>query len=103
MNVMNCNWTAACLTEPIGPHQHLILAFAASPIPASPLKTDLVIDASDADFAAREPEGRRRGPDYAVAPPSTTKVRPVTKLASSEARKATMAASSSGRPIRLSG
>jgi len=43
---------AVCLTEPIGPHQHLILAFVTSRIPASPLKTDLVIDASGADFAA---------------------------------------------------
>jgi len=43
---------AVCLTEPIGPHQHLILAFVTSRIPASPLKTDLIIDANDADFAA---------------------------------------------------
>ena len=43
---------AVCLTEPIGPHQHLILAFVTSRIPASPLKTDLVIDAGGADFAA---------------------------------------------------
>ena len=40
---------------------------------------------------------------YAVNPPSTTQVRPVTKLASSLARKATTAASSSGRPMRPSG
>ena len=43
---------AVCLTEPIGPHQHLILAFVTSRVPASPLNTDLVIDSSDADFAA---------------------------------------------------
>jgi len=43
---------AVCLTEPIGPHQHLIVAFVTSRIPASPLETDLIIDASDADFAA---------------------------------------------------
>jgi mRNA interferase MazF len=43
---------AVCLTEPIGPHQHLILAFVTSRIPASPLKTDLVIDAGGADFAS---------------------------------------------------
>lgn len=43
---------AVCLTEPIGPHQHLILAFVTSRIPAGPLKTDLVIDASGADFAS---------------------------------------------------
>jgi len=43
---------AVCLTEPIGPHQHLIVAFVSSRIPASPLDTDLLIDSSDADFAA---------------------------------------------------
>ena len=43
---------AVCLTEPIGPHKHLILAFVSSRIPASPLRTDLVIDADGADFAA---------------------------------------------------
>ena len=39
----------------------------------------------------------------AVTPPSTTSVRPVMKLASSLARKATAAASSAGRPMRPSG
>ena len=43
------------------------------------------------------------GAPQAVTPPSTTIVRPVTKLPSSLARKATAAASSSGRPIRPSG
>jgi len=43
---------AVCLTGPIGPHQHLILAFVSSRIPASPLRTDLIIDANGADFAA---------------------------------------------------
>ena len=43
---------AVCLTEPIGPHQHLIVAFVTSRLPASPLDTDLLIDSSDADFAA---------------------------------------------------
>jgi mRNA interferase MazF len=43
---------AVCLTEPVGPHQHLILAFVTSRVPASPLKTDLIIDANGADFAA---------------------------------------------------
>jgi mRNA interferase MazF len=48
---------AVCLTEPIGPHQHLILAFVSSRIPASPLSTDLLIDSSDADFAAGRAAG----------------------------------------------
>ena len=43
---------AVCLTNPIGPHDHLILAFITSRIPVSPLETDLVIDSSDLDFAA---------------------------------------------------
>ena len=34
---------AVCLTRPIGPHQHLIVAFVASRIPDSPLDTDLLI------------------------------------------------------------
>ena len=48
---------AVCLTEPIGPHQHLILAFVSSRIPASPLDTDLLIDSSDADVAAGRAAG----------------------------------------------
>lgn len=43
---------AVCLTNPIGPHSHLILAFITSRIPESPLDTDLVIDSSNADFDA---------------------------------------------------
>ena len=42
---------AVCLTDPIGPHRHIILAFITSRIPADLLATDLVIDSSDADFA----------------------------------------------------
>ena len=41
---------AVCLTDPIGPHDHIILAFITSRIPARPLKTDLVIDSNDPDF-----------------------------------------------------
>jgi mRNA interferase MazF len=40
-----------CLTDPIGPHRHVILAFITSSVPANPLASDLVIDSSDADFA----------------------------------------------------
>jgi mRNA interferase MazF len=43
---------AVCLTEPIGPHRHVILAFITSRIPAPLLNTGLVLDASHADFAA---------------------------------------------------
>jgi mRNA interferase MazF len=43
---------AVCLTDPIGPHNHLILAFITSRVPDSPLDTDLVIDSAHADFDA---------------------------------------------------
>ncbi len=42
---------AVCLTEPIGPHDHIILAFITSRVPTNQLETDLVIDAGSADFA----------------------------------------------------
>ncbi len=43
---------ALCLTDPIGPHSHIILAFITSRIPTNLLATDVVIDPSDADFDA---------------------------------------------------
>jgi mRNA interferase MazF len=43
---------AVCLTDPIGPHRHVILAFITSRVPSSPLATDLVIDSGDPDFAS---------------------------------------------------
>jgi len=43
---------AVCLTEPIGPHRHVILAFITSRIPAVLLDTDFILDASHADFAS---------------------------------------------------
>lgn len=43
---------AVCLTNPIGPHRHVILAFITSRIAPSPLATNLIIDSSDGDFAA---------------------------------------------------
>jgi mRNA interferase MazF len=41
---------AVCLTEPIGPHHHVILAFISSQIPDNLLGSDLVLDSSQADF-----------------------------------------------------
>jgi mRNA interferase MazF len=41
---------AVALTEPVGLHRHVILAFITSQIPAEPLPTDLVLDAGDPDF-----------------------------------------------------
>lgn len=42
---------AVCLTNPIGPHRHIILAFITSRISPSPLPTDLVLQPGDSDFA----------------------------------------------------
>ena len=41
---------AVCLTDPIGPHRHVILAFISSRIPTDLLETDLVLDSRRADF-----------------------------------------------------
>jgi len=43
---------AVCLTEPIGPHRHVILAFITSRIPAALLDTDFVLDTSHVDFVS---------------------------------------------------
>ena len=42
---------AACLTDPVGPHRHVILAFITSRIPADLMETDIVLDTSQPDFA----------------------------------------------------
>lgn len=34
---------AVCLTDPIGPHRHIILAFISSKIPATHLKTGILL------------------------------------------------------------
>jgi mRNA interferase MazF len=43
---------AVCLTDPIGPHRHVILAFITSRVPSEPMASDLVLDARDPDFAS---------------------------------------------------
>ena len=40
-----------CLTDPVGPYRHIVLAFITSRIPTNPLPTDLVIDSNDVGFA----------------------------------------------------
>jgi mRNA interferase MazF len=62
---------AVCLTEPIGPHRHVILAFITSRIPAALLDTDLVLDAGHAHFASTPPVPRlrERAVGYQPAPP----------------------------------
>ncbi len=42
---------ALCLTEPIGIHRHVVLAFITSRIPQHPLPSDVVIKADDIGFA----------------------------------------------------
>jgi mRNA interferase MazF len=43
---------AVCLTEPIGPHRHVIVAFISSQAPADPVLTDVVLDPRRNDFGA---------------------------------------------------
>jgi mRNA interferase MazF len=43
---------AVCLTDPVGPHNHIVLAFVSSRIPTDLLETDLIIDSDQKDFAA---------------------------------------------------
>src|SRR5262245_44693205 len=42
---------AVCLTEPVGPHRHVVLAFVTSQVVPAPLPSDLVLDPRDPDFA----------------------------------------------------
>ena len=41
---------AVCLTNPIGPYRHVILAFITSRIPADLMESDVVLETSRADF-----------------------------------------------------
>lgn len=43
---------AVCLTDPIGPHRHVVLAFITSQMPHCLLDTDLVLDPGHPGFAA---------------------------------------------------
>lgn len=42
---------AVCLTDPIGPYRHVVLAFITSQIPADLLDSDVVLDSNDKGFA----------------------------------------------------
>ena len=42
---------AVCLTDSIGPHKHVVLAFITSRVPAEPLPTDFVIADTDTEFS----------------------------------------------------
>ena len=41
---------ALCLTDPIGPHRHIILAFISSQVPDNLLETDIPIYSDEAGF-----------------------------------------------------
>lgn len=41
---------AVCLTEPIGSHRHVIVAFITSRIVQNPLSSDVVLHHTDSDF-----------------------------------------------------
>jgi mRNA interferase MazF len=43
---------AVCLTEPVGHHRHVILAFITSAVPTVLELTDILSDPSDANFSA---------------------------------------------------
>lgn len=41
---------AVCLTDPVGSHRHVVVAFITSQTPSNPATTDLVIDIQSLDF-----------------------------------------------------
>jgi len=43
---------AVCLTNLIGEHRHVVLAFITSQVPAVPTSSNLMLDIQEADFAA---------------------------------------------------
>jgi mRNA-degrading endonuclease toxin of MazEF toxin-antitoxin module len=43
---------AVCLTDPIGPHRHVVLAFITSSVSVMGLPTDLLLKATDSDFSS---------------------------------------------------
>ena len=43
---------AVCLTDPIGSHRHVVVAFISSQMPADSTATDVVLDVRRSDFGA---------------------------------------------------
>ena len=41
---------AVCLTNAIGVHRHIVVAFITSQVPAAPMTTDIILDSNRADF-----------------------------------------------------
>jgi len=42
---------AVCLTDPIGPHRHVVVAFISSRIPEDFLTTDILLESTNPDFS----------------------------------------------------
>lgn len=42
---------AVCLTDPVGPHRHVIVAFITSRVPSTLLASDLLLESKRQDFA----------------------------------------------------
>jgi mRNA interferase MazF len=42
---------AVCLTDPVGPHRHLIMAFISSRMSIDQLDTDMILNSGHIDFA----------------------------------------------------
>ena len=42
---------AVCLTDSVGPHRHVIMAFISSRMPIDQLETDMILNLGHADFA----------------------------------------------------
>ena len=40
-----------CLTDPIGPHRHVVVAFISSQVPQNLLETDLLLETQHPNFA----------------------------------------------------
>lgn len=43
---------AVCLTDPIGPYRHVVMAFISSEVPPVLHATDMLLDPADAEFTA---------------------------------------------------
>ena len=42
---------AVCLTDPVGPHRHVVMAFISSRMSIDQLQTDMILNSVHADFA----------------------------------------------------
>lgn len=56
---------AVCLTDTVGVHRHVVLAFVTSVMPAAPEQSDVLLDSADPEFPGHRFEGT-----FGVAPAS---------------------------------